>query len=363
MLPRVDRILIAMALARLATGRAARASLVVALARQTTEPGALDALARQQPAVEWQRAMISAHKDRIWIDGVDGFVLVFGTAEYPSALADIPDPPAVLYGLGNPAAFEGLCVAIVGSRQGTNDGCASASDLAADLTTAGICIVSGLARGIDASAHRAALAAGGRTVAVLGAGLDHMYPAEHAGLARAICAIGAVISEFPPGTRPYPAHFPQRNRVISGLSAGVVLIEAGEKSGSLSTARQALDQGREVMVVPGSVRTPRNRGGHQMIKHGAALVENALDVLEVLGLPAPETIAGAAVAANRGSERAPPEDPLGGAIYAALGNDPATMNELIDRVQRSVAEVGAALVALEVGGFVQLVGQRYSRAS
>ena len=357
MLPSVHRTLTAMALARLTTAHPERARLVAALA-PSADPRVLQALAGQRASDEMQRALTLAQQDHAWVERAAGFVRVLGAADYPSALTNIPDPPAVIYGLGDPGAFVGLCVAIVGSRQGTDDGCATATEIAADLASAGICIVSGLARGIDGAAHRSALAAGGRTIAVLGAGLDRVYPPEHVGLASAICAAGAVISEFPPGTRPQPWNFPQRNRVISGLCAGVVLIEAGAKSGSLSTASHALDQGREVMIVPGAVRTPRNRGGHQMIRQGAALVENAVDVLEVLGLPLPATL----TSASRGKERQPPDDPLGSAIDLALAAGPRTLNELTDEVGRGVAEVAAALVVLEVGGFVRLEGQRYSRA-
>ena len=350
-----------MALARIATGRSARAKLIAALARPATLRG-LEALVLEQQGAALQRATMQADRDLRWMGGAAGFVCVFGADGYPSALTAIPDPPAVLYGLGDPTASAGLCVAIVGSRQGTAEGRATAATLAADLCRAGVCVVSGLARGIDGAAHRAALEAGGRTIAVLGAGLDRVYPPEHAGLARAVADAGAVISEFPPGTPPLPGHFPQRNRVISGLAAGVVLIEAGEKSGSLTTARHALEQGREVMVVPGAVRTPRSRGGHQLIKQGAALVEDVLDVLEVLGLQVPQALAESRGADPRRGDRPPPGDALGRAICDALGADARTLDELIDRVGSSAAAVSAAVVVLELGGFVRLDGQRYSRA-
>jgi DNA processing protein len=185
----------------------------------------------------------------------------------------------------------------VGSRAATRDGLLLAAELASDLAKAGFVVVSGLARGIDSAAHAAALDAGGATIAVLGTGADQVYPSEHRGLAERIAASGALVSEFPPGTPPRAFHFPLRNRIISGLSRAVVVVEAPEKSGALITAREALDQGREVMAVPGRVGGGRNRGAHGLIRDGAKLVESAVDILQELQWPV------ASAPARRSAER------------------------------------------------------------
>ena len=201
---------------------------------------------------------------------------------YPARLRDIPDPPGRLWVRGDPRALARTSVAIVGSRRASPGSLDIAHRLASDLSRIGLTIVSGLARGCDGAAHRGALEAGGATIAVLGSGPDVIYPPEHDALADQIARQGAILSEFPPGAPPLPNHFRQRNRLISGLAHGVIVIEANDKSGSLITAGFALAQGREVMVVPGTVLAGRNRGGHLLIRDGAALVENAEDVLAVL---------------------------------------------------------------------------------
>ena len=210
--------------------------------------------------------------------------IAWSDAAYPVALTTIADPPPVLWTRGRVEALSAPAVAIVGSRAASPYGLAVAEQLAADLAACGLVIVSGLARGVDSAAHRGALAAGGVTVAVLGSGVDVIYPPEHASLAQAIDADGAVISELVPGTRPQQWFFPLRNRIISGLSRAVVVIEASEKSGSLITARCALDQGREVLAVPGNVLSGRNRGAHGLLRDGAKIVESADDILEELGM-------------------------------------------------------------------------------
>ena len=227
--------------------------------------------------------------------------IAWSDAAYPPALLAIVDPPPVLWMRGAAGALERPAVAIVGSRAGSPYALAVAEQLAADLAARGIAVVSGLARGVDSAAHRGALRgwerashgsgsaqaspygnAGGSTIAVLGSGVDVIYPAEHVPLAREIEVSGAVVSEFVPGTPPNPAFFPRRNRVISGLSRAVVVIEAGEKSGSLITARCALEQGRDVLAVPGNVLSGRNRGAHALLRDGAKIVETADDILEEL---------------------------------------------------------------------------------
>jgi len=207
-------------------------------------------------------------------------------ARFPAALLEIVDPPPVLWLRGCVSAPGQTAVAIVGSRAGSSYALSVAERLGADLASAGLAVVSGLARGVDAAAHRGALSVGGVTVAVLGCGADVVYPPEHAQLAADVTRDGAVVSELPPGTVPKPGFFPRRNRLISGLVRAVVVVEAGEKSGSLITARCALEQGRDVLAVPGNVLSGRNRGGHALLRDGARLVESADDVLDELGLAA-----------------------------------------------------------------------------
>jgi len=202
---------------------------------------------------------------------------------FPTALLAIPDCPSELWYTGRLDALDAPAVAIVGSRAASSVALEIAARLAADLAARGVTIVSGLARGVDSAAHRGALSRG-RTVAVLGSGLDAVYPPEHADLARAIAVAGLLVSEYPPDTAPHAGQFPMRNRIISGLSRAVVVIEAHERSGSLITARWALQQGRDVMAVPGNPLTGRSRGAHALIRDGAKIVERADDILEELGL-------------------------------------------------------------------------------
>ena len=209
--------------------------------------------------------------------------IVFGDAAYPPRLAAIPDPPPLLWINGDAASLAQPVIAIVGSRYATPSSLDVARALARDLAGFGFVIASGLARGVDEAAHRGALDAGA-TVGVLGCGLDRIYPPEHGPLAKVIVASGAIVSELPPSAEPKPEHFPRRNRIISGLSLGVVVVEASLKSGSLITARCAADQGREVMAVPGTALGLRHKGSHSLIRDGAALVETAEDVLAALGL-------------------------------------------------------------------------------
>jgi DNA processing protein len=211
--------------------------------------------------------------------------VAWNAAEFPPLLGCIPDPPPVVWTLGNLAAATLRAVAIVGSRAATSYALDVAYRLGQELAERGLVVVSGLARGVDSAAHRGCLAAGGSTVAVLGSGLDHIYPREHEPLAQQIRDKGCLISELWPGAWPMPEHFPLRNRIISGISLAVVVVEASENSGSLITARYALEQGRDVMAVPGNVLTGRNRGSHSLLKDGAKVVESADDILDGLGWP------------------------------------------------------------------------------
>jgi DNA processing protein len=265
--------------------------------------------------------------------------IAVGGDRYPPLLAAIPDPPPVLWTMGDAAHLLKPAIAIVGSRAATTHGLEMARRLARDLAGAGFVIASGLARGIDSVAHSAALAAGGTTIAVLGCGVDRIYPAEHAELARMIRSAGAVVSEFPPLTPPQKHHFPLRNRIISGLSHAVVVVEAPEQSGALITARAAAEQGREVFVVPGPVANGRNRGGHLLIRDGATLVESANDILEELGRPVTAAIACPA-------------------IQAAALPDLAdfTVDELAERSGERPGVVLARLLELELSGQIQRIG-------
>ena len=207
-----------------------------------------------------------------------------GNAEYPQLLAEISDPPACIWTRGDRARSRHIGVAVIGARAASQEGLTAAYEIAFDLARAGIVVISGLARGIDSAAHRGALDGGGKTIAVLGTGIDVVYPSENAELSRQITASGLLVTEFPPGACPEDWHFPRRNRIISGLSKAVVVVEAREKSGSLITARLAADQGRDVMAVPGTFVGGRNRGANALLRDGAKLVESAVDILQELGL-------------------------------------------------------------------------------
>jgi DNA processing protein len=259
---------------------------------------------------------------------------------YPPLLRAIPDPPVVLWSRGDTAHLMRPSIAIVGSRAATPHGLEMAKRLAADLARAGLVIVSGLARGVDSAAHAAALAAGGATVAVLGGGLDRIYPPEHVGLARNIQSAGVVVSEFPPQCPPRKHQFPLRNRVISGLSHAVVVIEAPEKSGSLITAASASEQGRDVLVVPGPVAGGRNRGGHLLIRDGAKLVETADDILQEIGRPVVASVAGE------------PMLDFGDLPHAV----DFTVDDLAERTGERASVVLARLLELELAGRIQRIG-------
>jgi DNA processing protein len=264
---------------------------------------------------------------------------------YPVLLACIHDPPPVLWVRGNPAALGRPMVAIVGSRAATPYAVEVAARLAADLASRGIVVASGLARGVDSSAHRGCLDGGGQTVAVLGSGVDRVYPAEHRHLAAMIADNGCVISELPPGAVPRPEHFPLRNRIISGISLGVVVVEASEKSGSLITARCALEQGRDVLAVPGSVLSGRNRGSHSLLKDGAKVVENADDILEELGWP---SVRPQATPAGKSLIR----DPL---LARMEQGESYRLDDLVGATGVAPSELLTRLMELELRGLVRVV--------
>jgi DNA processing protein len=290
-------------------------------------------------------------------------VLTIFDRTYPERLRTIADPPPLLYVTGRLTQDDHVAVAIVGGRRATPVGRSVTEEIARDLAAAGVTIVSGLARGIDASAHRGALAAKGRTIAVLGCGIDRTYPPEHDALRRSIESHGAVISELPVGAPPQSHHFPRRNRIISGLSLGVLVSEAATDSGSLITAKLALEQGREVFAVPGSVREAECRGSNALIRDGAKLTERAQDILEEI-LPQVETRlrASASGETSQGAWRGDleGEDAL---VYDALSYEAQAVDAVIERTGLSPAKVVSVLLSLELRGRVrQLPGQHYIRA-
>jgi DNA processing protein len=273
---------------------------------------------------------------------------------YPGRLRRIHDPPPVVYVRGDLRPEE-PAVAIVGSRRATATGRVVAERLAGTLAKSGVAIVSGLARGIDAAAHRAALDAGGRTIAVLGCGLDVAYPPEHAGLMEAITRQGCVITEFTAGTPPLRGHFPQRNRIIAGLALGVVVVEGDAHSGAFSTAGHALDEGREVMAVPGSVLNPLSRAPNGLLRQGATLVETAEDILTAVGLPLPSRPSG------QTGRMEPPEGPLA-LVWQAVGVEATHIDQVAHTSGMPVSDVAALLMGLELQGLVhQLPGKHFIR--
>ena len=291
---------------------------------------------------------------RDWLDsGDDRCVAALGDAAYPAALLNIEDPPLMLYMLGaqvKPALAATKIIAnslaIVGSRNPTPQGESNARQFAKAFAEAGICVVSGLALGIDGAAHDGALLGGGQTIAVVGTGLDRVYPKKHLALAHRIAQQGMIISEFPLGTPPLTANFPRRNRIISGLTRGTLVVEAALKSGSLITARLAAEQGKEVFAIPGSIHSPQSRGCHALIKQGAKLVELAQDVLEELNLlPADLRESPDSTDAASDAEAEPlPESPL----LSALGFDAVSLDELQARTGLDTPRLQAQLLELEL---------------
>jgi DNA processing protein len=290
-------------------------------------------------------------------------VLTCRGERYPKSLRTISDPPIVLFVRGE--LGDEPAVAIVGTRRATPYGRAAAERLAADLALAGVCVVSGLARGIDGVAHQAALDAGGRTIAVLGCGLDRVYPREHQRLAAAIAAHGALVSEHPPGAPPLPHHFPRRNRLISGLAAGVVVVEGAEDSGALVTVDCALDQGREVFAVPGSIFSPKSRAPHHLLRQGARLVEGAADVLEELGWSGAARRGVAASSSGPASEANGPRLADHEAhVLALLASGPRPLDDLMDASALPPARVAALVTVLELRGLIRMLpGQMVMRTT
>lgn len=289
-----------------------------------------------------------------WVAAPGHHILTLADPRYPSQLLQIPDPPVLLYVRGDPGLLSRPGLAVVGSRNATPQGSRTAEAFAAALSEAGYSIISGLALGIDAAAHRGALKVGGDTVAVIGTGVDRLYPAGNAALAGQILERGAIVSEFPLGTPARAANFPRRNRIIAGLSRGVLVVEAAPESGSLITARLAGEQGREVFAIPGSIHSPLSRGCHRLIREGAKLVETARDVLEELqGFAVPVQAPSGEACGIGAAERQ---------VLAALGHDPCSLDELGQRCGLTADALLAILMGLELEGRVAVLpGNCYQR--
>lgn len=284
-------------------------------------------------------------------------LLSLADAEYPQALLEVPDPPVLLYVLGRRELLNRPTLAIVGSRNPTAQGEQNARCFARALAEAGLTIASGLALGIDAAAHQGALAAGGDTLAFIGTGIDRVYPASNQQLAHAIAARGAIVSEHPLGTPPVASNFPRRNRMISGVSRGVLVVEATVDSGSLITARLAAEQGRDVLAVPGSIHSPQSRGCHKLIKQGAKLVETVQDILDELSW-------GTGAAARPAAATVVDSTTMAGEVLEAMAFDPCSLDELAARSGLPPEKVSVVLLHLELEGRVaSLAGGRYQRLS
>ena len=309
-----------------------------------------------------------------WLQGTEPAgasrrIVTLGDPGYPASLLEMADPPLMLYLLGAPAfdLTQVECsIAIVGSRNPTPQGESNARNFARALGDAGLVVVSGLALGVDGAAHQGALDAAGdsarlATVAVVGTGLDRVYPVRHRALAHAIAERGLIVSEFPLGTPPLAPNFPRRNRIIAGLSRGTLVVEAALQSGSLVTARLAVEQGKEVFAMPGSIHSPQSRGCHALIRQGAKLVESVADILEELRLPgAMNSIASSAGGASAAGRFDSNEDPL----LAALGFDPVSLDALGARTGWGAAELQVKLLDLELEGTVaRLPGGLFQRVA
>lgn len=286
-----------------------------------------------------------------WLSDPLNHIVTLADDAYPQALLNIPDPPTLLYVKGRLDLLNAPSLAIVGSRNATTQGMRNAEAFASSASSAGLCIVSGMAQGIDTAAHRGGLLGAGSSIAVIGTGLDKVYPASNRELAHQLAEVGTIISEFHLGTPPLAANFPRRNRIISGLSLGCLVVEASIQSGSLITARMALEQGREVFAIPGSIHSPQSKGCHTLIKQGAKLVESVQDILEELGY------------------RSTPAEPAATSwdlhpLSLHLGFDPVDVETLAQRSGLTIAELSAILLQLELDGHIAtLPGGLYQRIS
>ena len=339
-----------------ATGRRLLEALGNPAAVRRAPAGQLQSLGLAQQAIEALRSPATAPLERelAWQEAADNHIIGLDHRAYPALLRQIPDPPVVIYAHGDISLLDSLQLAIVGSRNPTPAGRQTAGDFARHLSLAGLVITSGLATGIDAASHEGALGADRPTIAVMGTGLDRVYPARHRDLAHRIAARGVLVSEFPLGTEPRPGNFPQRNRIISGLSLGTLVVEAAIRSGSLISARSATEQGREVFAIPGSIHNPLARGCHALIRQGAKLVETAQDILDELGPLAGAWAAAdpleAADDATAASAWSPDAEYI--QLLDSIGYDPTSIDSLVSRSGLTPAEVCSMLLQLELGGYV-----------
>lgn len=306
--------------------------------------------------------------DLAWAALENNHLIAIDHPLYPVSLKEIPDPPVLLYVTGDPEVLGTPQIAMVGSRNPTAGGIENAERFAAELAGRGLCVTSGLASGIDAAAHRGALSAQGLSIAITGTGLDRVYPASNRELAHQLAEQGALVSELPIGTPPKPHHFPRRNRLISALSCGVLVVEATVRSGSLITARMATEQGREVLAIPGSIHNPMARGCHALIRQGAKLVETADDVLEELASQINVSHLQRPAATDESLSQNPlastEEDPEYAQLVQALGHDPVSIDTLVERTGLSIAELSSMLLMLELTGKVDKAsGGRYTLIS
>jgi DNA processing protein len=299
-------------------------------------------------AVTYWQSKVSLDEEMEKLERYGVKVLTFHDKEYPSRLKEIYDYPPILYIRGSLLPQDEWCLAIVGTRRATVYGRQVAEEIAADLARSGITIVSGLAKGVDSVAHRSALEAGGRTIAIFGCGLDIVYPAENANLARDIIQNGAIISEYPLGTRPRADNFPRRNRIMSGLSLGVLVVEADETSGAMITARLALEQNREVFAAPGSILSPASRGTNRLIQEGAKLVRNYTDILEELNLTA--------VAQQMELKEVIPASDTEALLLKKLSAEPTHIDEVCHVTGLPMSTVSSTLSMMELKGLVKQVG-------
>jgi DNA processing protein len=332
------------------------------------EPEQVRALREPDPAL--------LASDQAWLAGDGHHLIGISEPDYPALLQQIAGPPAVLWVWGDPAALWQPQIAMVGSRNPTPGGREHAREFAETLVREGWAITSGLAAGIDVTAHVGALDAGGQTVAVLGTGPDQVYPARNATVAEAIAGQGAVVTELPPGSPPRKQHFPSRNRIIAGLSLGVLVVEAALNSGSLITARLAADQGREVFALPGSLHNPMVKGCHRLIKQGARLAESTADITGALAPMAGELaralkrrLAVEEAPEKQAAVRAPEDEELlrdndYAQLWSALGHDPITQEQLLSRLNIDARSLSSMLLMLELRGLVQTIdGGRVVRQS
>jgi len=299
-------------------------------------------------------------RTELWCAENNNSILTFADKHYPALLLEIPDPPALLYVKGRAELLSGLSVAVVGSRNATAQGLINARRFSTSLSHSGLTIVSGLALGIDTAAHQGGLEGRGSTIAVVGTGLDIVYPARNQELAHQIAERGCLVSEYPLGTPSIASNFPRRNRIISGLSQGILVIEAAAQSGSLITARLAAEQGRDVFAIPGSIHSPLAKGCHQLIKQGAKLIETAEDILEELRVD----LCNSSPCNNNVTTAANLTDtcPIESKLLVQMGFEPVHPDELALRCNMEYGALTAQLVMLELDGHVEVVaGGLYRR--